>query len=385
MAAAQIRILVGSWHLLAQRMAFGNPTAGGFQTMAEALHQVALLNEKLSDKYPGLELAVSAHWWHELLVPTNAKLIGGSAVFNNPRAISLDDWADGYQSGYYPPIGRIIPPGFGLPGSDDGAFIHHDAARRELAHNMLVYSFQCSEEVKEFDYGLGDVIYWTGPDGIRWRRLVEGDDVLLGHKLNPQLEEWQLIVNGVGGALKDAHKRGYRNTRLLVEGKPAGDPCYLDVFTDTVLEIEGIKAINTIADARIASWQGEFCHTRGSGQSFASALQQVVKAGVFTGQIHFNAGGLGAVSFTQLLSVDGGTPMSKFPQYVDNDFLPGEGVAEWLEDQRKSLEIGLGWSSVTGQPLEVEFDARFARYPNTIERLERSVDWVMGVFEEYDS
>ena len=36
-----LNLLVGGWHLLKQIMAFGNPTAGGFTTMDEALRAVA--------------------------------------------------------------------------------------------------------------------------------------------------------------------------------------------------------------------------------------------------------------------------------------------------------------------------------------------------------
>jgi hypothetical protein len=349
--------------------------------MAEALWAVAQLNERLLDQ-AWYEIAVSGHWWHELLVPDDAPQIGCSAQWNNPRSISLEQWIDGTSHGHYAPIGRIIPPGFGLPGSDDGAFIHPDPVRRKLAHDMMVYSFQQSDLVKSVGAGEGDVIYWTGPDGIRWKRLVQGDDVLLGHGLNPQLEEWGLIVDGVGNAVKAAREAGFTQTKLLIEGKPAGDPCYLDVFTDTNLEIWGIKEINRVAGAVVAEWQGEFCHSRGGGQKFVDAMQQAIDAGVFGGRIHLNSGGLGAVSFTELLSRPGGTPASLFQQYVDNDFLPGEGVKEWLEDQRATIQLGARWSAENGRPFEVEFDARFCRYADTIGALEKSAEWTIAEFNE---
>jgi len=81
-------------------------------------------------------------------------------------------------------------------------------------------------------------------------------------------------------------------------------------------------------------------------------------------------------------TVAGGTPMSLFPQYVDPDFLPGEGVPEWLDDQRQTLALGAKWSAETGRPLEVEFDARFARYEDTIGALEKSAMWTINTFND---
>ncbi|MDD4901096.1 MAG: hypothetical protein PHS62_03220 [Patescibacteria group bacterium] len=375
----RLKLLVGGWHLLKQVMAFGNPTAGGFRTMAEALWAVGNLNKYLKGEY-GIEMAVSGHWWHELSVPDDTPMVGYSSQWNNPRAISLNQWMDGVGKSHYAPIGRIIPPGFGLPGSDEGAFINPNPVRRHLAHDMLVYSFAVSDLVRTEGVGEGHVIFWTGPDGLRWKRLVDGQDVLLGHELNPQLEEWGLIVNGVGNAVKEAREAGHDNIRLEIEGKSAGDPCYLDVFTDTTLEIRGIKQINAIVKAPVAEWQGEFCHSRGGGQRFVKALQQAIDAMVFGGRIHFNSGGLASRSFTDMLSVSGGTLASLFQQYVDNDFLPGQGVPEWLDDQRATLELGVEWSAMTGQPFEVEFDARFCRESDTIGALKRSAEWTIEVF-----
>lgn len=384
MEKPRLKLLVGAWHLLKQIMAFGNPTAGGFKTMAEALWAVARLNEELMAKFK-IELAVSAHWWHELVVPSDLADVGYSAQWNNPRAIDLLQWMDGVRSGHLARIGRIIPPGFGLPGSDDGAFINPDPERRRLARDMMILSFETSSFVRTNGVGEGHVIFWTGPDGIRWKRLVEGNDVLLSHSLNPELEEWKLIVEGVGGAVSAARAAGFvdeSESEIQIETKDAGDPCYLDVFTDTTLAIEGINQINAIAGAPVAKWQGEFCHSRGGGQRFTDALQQAITGGVFGGKVHLNAGGLGAVSFTDLLSGPGGTPMSKFPQYVDNDFLPGEGPAEWLDDQRATIELGAAWSARTGLPFEAEFDARFCRYPDTIAALRKSAEWTIAVFNE---
>jgi hypothetical protein len=419
-----LKLLVGLWHLLKQLMAFGNPTAGGFTTAAEALWAVARLNERLMAKF-GMFFSVSAHWWHELLVPADVPEVGYSAEWNNARAINLDQWIDGVRCGQYAPIGRIIPAGFGLPGSDNGNHINPDPKRRQLAHDMIVLSFAVSERVKAEGVGEGDVIYWTGPDGIRWQLLVNGSDICLSHELNPQLEEWGLIMNGVGGGCRDARAKGYAKTRILVEGKPAGDPDYIDAMTDTVLEIKGIRAINEVAGAKVAVWQGEFCHTRGSGETFASGMALAMAGGdreladamldaicspvradepgmhislrgyqkfegflakvvesVFDGTIHFNSGGLGAQIFTELLSRPGGTPISEFQQYVDNDFQPGEGVAEWVSDQRNAIKLCVAWSAATGKPAEIEFDARFCRYADTIGALEKSAEWTINAFNE---
>jgi hypothetical protein len=204
--------------------------------------------------------------------------------------------------------------------------------------------------------------------------------VRLGHDLNCQLVEWKQIVGGVSGAAREARHLGCTKTILLFEGKSGGDPCFLDAFTDTTLEIAGIKEMNTCIGSDVVKWQGEFCHNRGGGQRFVDAMQQAIEAGVFGGQIHLNSGGLGAVNFTELLSRPGGTLASQFPQYVDNDFLPGQGVDEWLEDQRLTIRLGAKWSAQTGLPFEVEFDARFCRYSDTIGALEESAQWVIAEF-----
>ncbi len=378
----RLKLLVGSWHLLKQIMGFGNPTAGGFTTMAEALWAVGKLSKELKSRFD-IELAVSAHWWHELIVQSDDRDFGYSAKWNNPRAIDIDQWAEGVLCGHYPRIGRIIPPGFGLPGSDDGAFINPDPERKKLARDMMVHSFLTSDRVVSEGVGEGNVIYWTGPDGIRWNRVVGGDNVLLGHDLNPNLQEWKLIVSGLCSALEESKKRGLlENSKLLIEGKPAGDPCYLDVFTDTTLEIEVINRINGYFGTKLAWWQGELCHSRGSGQTFHSAMNQAIDADVFDGQIHLNSGGLGAVNFTKMLSMPGGTPIGAFPQYVDPDYLPGEGLPEWVEDQILTIRRGALWSAQTGLPFEVEFDARFCRYADTVGKLQWSAEWVIALFNE---
>jgi hypothetical protein len=380
MKTAVMTLSVGAWHLLFQIMGFGNPTAGGFKTMDEVLRAVEKLNKKLRKLF-GIEFAVSAHWWHELRVPSKAPKIGYSAKWNNPRAIGLRDWIKGVKAGYYPKIGRIIPPGFGLPGSDDGAFTNPDAVRRQLAHDMMVYSFEMSELVKSEGVGNGDVIFWTGPDGIRWKRLVEGKDINLSYEANPKLEEWRMIVDGLVAAIREAREKGYVNTRLLIEGKAGGDPCYLDVFTDNKLAIQGIREINDLVGFLVAYWQDELCHRRGGGQRFCEGMQEADDADVFDGSIHFNAGGIASINFSKLLSVPGGTPMSKFQQYVDPDFLPGEGVEEWVDDQKKTIALGKKWSARTGLPFKVEFDARFCRYKDMMKRLEQSAIWTIEQFK----
>jgi hypothetical protein len=111
-------------------------------------------------------------------------------------------------------------------------------------------------------------------------------------------------------------------------------------------------------------------------------MGQAIDAGVFGGQIHLNSGGLGGVDFSKLLSVPGGTPIGAFPQYVDNDYLPGEGLPEWVEDQILTIRRGALWSAQTGLPFEVEFDARFCRYADTVGQLEQSSKWVIDIFNE---
>lgn len=379
-----LKLLVGSWHLLKQNMAFGNPTAGGFTTMAEALRAVEEMNVELR-KYHQTEFAVSGHWYHEIMVPSwcNGEELPDPlcSKWNNPRAVNLQDWKGGVRKGFYPRIGRIIPPGFGLPGSDNGALINPDRTRRDLAIRMMRHSMEISEEIIREGLGEGHVIYWTGPDGVRWQRIVGGNDVTLSHDSNPSLEEWKLIISGIAEAVKTARSRGATRTKVLFEGKGAGDPCYLCVCTDTNLEIAAIKELNEKIGSDVVRWQGEFCHTRGTGQTFASAMEQVIAAGVFGGQIHFNSGGLASKPFTEMLKGKG-SPMSRFQQYVDNDFLPGQGPEEWLEDQARSIEVGARWSAETGNPFEVEFDARFCRYSDTIGALRNSAQWVIGQFAE---
>ncbi len=349
-----------------------------FHYHGEALREVESLNVELREKHQ-IEFAVSGHLWHEIKVPHScAEFHPG---WNNSRAISLENWMDGVKQNFYPRIGRIIPPGFGLPGSDNGALINPDQARRELAIKMIAYSIEASEKIINEELGEGHVIYWTGPDGVRWQRIVGGDDVILSHDANPNLEEWKLIISGIAEAVKTARSRGATQTNVLFEGKGAGDPCYLCVCTDTALEIAAIKALNESIGSDVVQWQGEFCHTRGTGQTFASAMEQVIAAGVFGGRIHFNSGGLASQSFTKMLRGEG-SQMSRFQQYVDNDFLPGQGPREWLGDQIRSIEVGTRWSAETGKPFEVEFDARFCRYPNTIGALRNSAEWVISQFAE---
>lgn len=369
-------ISVGGWHLMDQRMAFGNPTQGGFKTVDKALRGVAGLNTELEAKF-GLVLPVSAHYVHELQVPSDLPKVNPMAQCNSPRSISIDEWMEGAKAGTHAPIGRIIPPGFGLPWSDEGALIHPDPNIRRLHKDLMVLSFATSMRVKQIYGCIGEVIYWTGPDGIRWRRLVKADDVRLGYKLNPKLEEWKLIVSGLVVAVNEAIEQGCTDQELLIEGKAAGDPCYLDVFTDTQLEVMGIKAINAGVNSRVAQFQPEFAHERGAGIRFYKALQIGIKAGVFGGNIHLNSGGLGQTNFAKLLARRNGTPASKFPQYVDNDFLPGEGPAEWIDDQERSLGVCARWSARTGRKVNIEFDARFSRYADTIGALRKSVLWTV--------
>ena len=377
----KLELLVGAWHLLFQVMGFGNPTAGGFKTMKDALLAVHELNGWLFEKF-GIVLAVSGHWWHELLMPQSEPEIGYSAKWNNPRAIDLAEWFKLIRQGKAPRIGRIIPGGFGLPGSDNGAFINPDLKRRKLMHDMVVFSLGKSDYVKKENLGHGNIITWTGPDGLRWQRLTQGRDICLSHTRNPQLEEWKLIVNGIGEAIREARMHGYIFSNVLMEGKPAGDPSYLDVFTDTSLEILGINQINQIVGSRVAEWQGEFCHSRGAGEKFASALRQAIRAGVFRGRIHLNSGGIASKKFVKMLTVKGGTLASKFQQYVDNDYLPGEGPKEWVDDQVDTIGVGTKWSAKTGQPFQIEFDARFSRYPDTIDALKKSAMWTIETFNE---
>jgi hypothetical protein len=375
---AKFRLLVGAWHLLKQIMAFGNPTAGGFATMEAVLRAVGELNRVLYKQH-GIELYVSAHLNHELAVPVGVPGEGQMAQYNNPRAISLDDWMKGIEHDEFAQFGRIIPPGFGYEWSDMGAFINPDPVVRRTAHDMMGYAFRLSSAVKEADAGLGDVIYWDGPDGIRWKRLVEGDDPILSYENNPQLDEWQLIIRGVGNAIKAAYELGYideKKDRLLIEGKAGGDPCYIAAFTDPHLEVRAINEINAIAGIDVAYWQGEFCHTRGGGMKFADGMRIAIEGGVFDGPIHFNSGGIASVNFSDLLTE--GAPMSCFQQYVDPDFLPGQGVGEWIDDQRESLRVGVEWSTETGKPLEVEFDARFCREREMMAALLRASEWTIG-------
>jgi hypothetical protein len=376
-----LTISVGLWHLLKQMMAFGNPTEGGYATVREALVELALLNKELKAKF-GIVLPGSAHWWHQLLVPSNHPKVGKSAQFNDKCSIALPEWMEGVKSGILAPIGRIIPPGFGLPGSDFGALIHPDPERRQLHHDMLVLSMVTSMKVRKLPGCLGHVIYWTGPDGVRWRLLVQGTDVLLSYSRNPKLEEWRLIVGGLVGAIIEGRLMGCVDEKVLIEGKAGGDPCYLDVFTDTTLEVVGINEINDGVGAEVAEFQPETAHERGAGIRFCEALNIGIKWGVFGGNIHLNAGGLGQVNFAKLLKKPGGTPMSQFPQYVDNDFLPGEGPTEWVDDQVQSIGVCAKWSAETGRPVNIEFDARFSRYGDTMGKLCESVIWTIGRWDE---
>ncbi len=377
----QLVLKVGLWHLLKQIMGFGNPTPGGFTTAKDALVAVNDLNAVLFPEF-GVSFDVSAHWWHEILVPGDEPGIGYSAKWNNDRSISLREWKEGIRAKKMARAGHLIPPGFGLPGSDLGAFTNPDPERRQLAEDMVVYSFAKSDEVKREGCGSGDVVLWTGPDGLRWGRLTDGHDVRLGYNYNHKLPEWRMIVGGLSRAAKRARSLGYLLTKFLMEGKRAGDPSYLDVFTDTYLTIMGIREINLLIGATVMYWQDEFCHVRGGGQKFADAMQQAIRADVFDGDIHFNAGGLAAVNFSKLLSRPQGVLASKLQQYVDNDFLPGEGVWEWKHDQKKTLALGARWSAQTGKPFVVEFDARFCRYTDTIGELEKSARWTINTFNE---
>lgn len=379
---AKIELLVGDWHLLHGTIQFGNEGAGGFQTVQESLEAVAALNQDL--KSVGLAFRVSAHWWHELAVPADHPIVGQTANLNKPRAIELPEWLDGAKTGKYPKPGRLVPPGFGTPGADLGAFIHPDPARRKLCHDMMVFSFEQAEMVMA-DQGLADVhvIYWTGPDGIRWQRLPNGDDPVLGYKHNQKLEEWGLVVNGVGKALKEAKERGFtKRAKLLVEGKPGGDPCWLDIFTDDVLCCEGIRQINGVAGDQIAWWQSELLHTHGAGIPFARGMKIAIKKGVFGGHIHFNAGPVNVQKYGPMLARQAGTRLSKFQQFTDPDFLPGEGPEEWLKYQTDALRVGAQWSAITGGVLRVEFDARFSRYADTIGALKKSAIWTLEAFQQ---
>lgn len=382
MSQRKLKLLVGGWHLLKQKMGFGNPTLGGFDTMEEALIAVNDLNRFMLTTY-GIEIYVSGHLWHELEMPSYAPgILGKTTEYNSPRAIILTEWIKGRKGGCFPPIGRIVPPGFGLPLSDNGAFINPDSKARQIAHEAMVYAFGQSELVISNEAGIGWVIFWTGPDGLRWQRLIEGDDTILGHDYNPQLEEWKMVMDGVSAAVIEAKDKGFTdNSKLLIEGKAAGDPCYLDSMTDTHLEIVGVNTLNEMIGKTIAYWQGEFCHTRGAGQRFASAMKQVIGANVWDGQIHLNAGGIARVNFSRLLRRPEGVKMSKLQQYVDPDYLPGEGVEEWLKDQSDSIAVGARWAKKHNRDFEIEFDARFCRYPDTIERLKKSAIWTI---DQYD-
>ena len=374
-----LELSLGMWHMMKGTIAFGNPVEGGFAHMSEALFQVELLNKKL--KADGLpELAASSHLFHEMVLASD-DLVGDVDQYNSPRAITIEHWIKGMKKGIYPKIGRIIPPGFALPWSDRGALIHPDKEIRQFHINGLAKSFVLSRMVKDAG-GKGEVIYWTGPDGIRWRRLTGGQDVRLSYKLNPELEEWKLIIGGIVEAVKIAEKMGFNDELLLIEGKAAGDPCYLDTFTDQTLTVMAINEINEKVGRRVAVWQPESAHERGSGKTMAEAMKEVYPQGVSENQIHLNAGGLAPVVFSDLLAKPEGTMASEFPQYVDNDFLPREGPPEWVEDQVNTIEIGTKHSSETGKTFQVEFDARFSREKDTIGALEKSTRWVVEQFNK---
>jgi len=170
--------------------------------------------------------------------------------------------------------------------------------------------------------------------------------------------------------------------KVLIEGKAAGDPCYLDAMTDVRLEVMGINEINAGVGAEVAEFQPEFAHERGAGIRFCDALKIGIRGGVFGGNIHFNSGGLAQKRFSRLLANPKGTPMSLFQQYVDPDYLPGEGPTEWVDDQVRSLGVCAEWSARTGLPVNVEFDARFARYGDTMGKLRESVIWTIGRWNE---
>ncbi|MCX6752158.1 MAG: hypothetical protein NTZ87_01515 [Candidatus Nomurabacteria bacterium] len=379
---ASLELLVGGWHLLHGTIQFGNEGAGGAQTVQESLEQVQGLNQEL--KPLGIGFRVSAHWWHELAVNSKHPIVGGSAHLNKPRCIELPEWIEGAKSGKYPKPGRLIPPGFGTPGADLGAFIHPDPTRRKLCHDMMVYTMEeCENTMTALSIDDVNGIYWTGPDGIRWQRLCNGDDPLLGYKCNQKLEEWGLVVGGVGSALKEARERGFtKRAKLLIEGKPAGDPCWIDVFTDDVLCCEGIRQINAIAGGELALWQSELLHTHGSGIPFAEGMRIAIRNKVFGGHIHLNAGPVSIQKYGPMLAKRGGTRLSKFQQATDPDFLPGEGPKEWLRHQTDALMVGARWSALTGKVFRVEFDARFSRYADMMARLKKSAMFTLDGFKE---
>jgi len=363
-------------------MAFNNPTASGFVNMQQVLMSVAELNRELKESH-GICIHVSGHFWHEIAIDSDTPLVGHSHRFNNPRCVEMKDWIEKAKSGVYAPIGRVIPAGFGIDEADEGAFINPDKEHRLLSHNMLVHAMRVSANVKSEQAGLGDIIYWDGPDGIRWRRLVDGNDIYLNYKSVPKLDEWKLIVSGVGNAIKEARLQGLVNEKVLIEGKPAGDPCYIAVMLDPYLEMQCIGEINEVAGAEVAWWQGEFAHERGAGWKFRKAMELAIKRRKFRGQVHMNAGGLGQMNFTKALKKKPrGTKLSEFQQYVDNDYPTGTGVREWREDQKKTIQLGARWSAETGLPFELEHDARFSREKDTIAALRKSVLWTKRIFDE---
>ena len=384
MSRQTVKLLVGSWWLLEHRMAFANPTEGKTKNMDEALRLVQRVNSQLGLTYSGCEFAVSGHLSHEVLLPDDiSPSLQHMVQYNNPRGILLRDWQAGIRRGIYPQIGRMIPAGFGYPWSDRGAFVNSDPAVRKTSHDMLVYAMELSHWIKQNGLGLGEVIYWTGPDGIRWKPLVEqGSDPVLSYGTVPQLMEWHSIVNGVGDAIRAAREKGLTGELVCIEGKPGGDPCYLDVMLDPRLENQCIREINEragVPEGELqAVWQNEFCHSRSGGVPFVESLQAAIDAGTFAGHIHFNSGGLGQTDFRKLLAV--GTRMSLFPQYVDNDFLPGQGPSEWIDDQVNSLRLAARWSQQTGRPIYLEFDAKFIRYADTAGELEKSARWCLEHF-----
>ncbi len=56
--------------------------------------------------------------------------------------------------------------------------------------------------------------------------------------------------------------------------------------------------------------------------------------------------------------------------------------AEWLLDQRNAIRLLVAWSAATGKPAKIEFDARFSRYADTIDKLEKSAEWTINAFNE---
>jgi hypothetical protein len=76
--------------------------------------------------------------------------------------------------------------------------------------------------------------------------------------------------------------------------------------------------------------------------------------------------------------------MSLFQQYVDPDYLPGQGVTEWLEDQSDTLLVGALWAGKEEDRIfQIEFDARFSRDKDTIGALKKSIDWTVREMQKH--